>query len=86
MAEKLIIVSIGAVEEVGDAIVRALVGATNYRGRPFVLTTIDPELLQRVALAALQMASGATIWQLGDPPLEILPDETLPWLKKIYPR
>jgi hypothetical protein len=81
----MIIVSKGSMEDVGMAIVNALVGCSDYRGKPYMLKTIDPDLLQRAAMAALVIASGEIIWPAGTPPLEKEPDERLPILTTVYP-
>jgi hypothetical protein len=81
----MLIISRGAIAEVAAAISSALVGATDHRGRAKIIGTIDPAVLENIALGALMMASGETILRHGDV-IEKSADEMLPWLRTVYPR
>lgn len=81
----MIIVSRGALSEIGGAIVSALMGATDHHGRQYIQTTIDPAHLENIALGALAAASGQTVWKPGEV-IEKGPEEPLPFIRTVYPR
>ena len=76
----MIIVSSGSLQDIADALVQALVSAADHHGARRVQGTIDPELLQRVALGALTTVAGECVWRAGDV-ITKAPEEQLPWLR-----
>ena len=77
-------VSEGAINEVGQAIVNALLAGRDHRGQPVALETIDPAHLRAIAIGALQMAADRVIWPRGLV-LDVDAEEKVPFLRKVYP-
>lgn len=82
---KMVQVSQGALREIEQAIVAALISGRDEHGNQVVLETIDPKLLHGIALSAVGSASGMVVWEHGTI-IEVGADEHVGWLKRVYPR